>query len=172
MDFRIEQARPEDAAAVAGLIRAVWDGMENKEWFVPDDEEFVKSILKPGQGFVLKVTCTGTGRMAGIMNLLTPGTGKANLGHDAGFSEEQLLKTAHVDSVAILPEYRGRHLQSSLLKAAEERLKAEGYRFMMCTVHPENYYSRDNMEKHGFETVCRKEKYGGRIRYIMMKELI
>lgn len=41
----------------------------------------------------------------------------------------------------------------------------------MCTVHPENYYSRNNVIRQGYEVVLTKEKYGGYIRDILLKKL-
>lgn len=170
MNFRIEQAEEVEAEAVAALIRSVWERMEHRDWFVPDDINFVNEILTSGRGFILKAIEAETGKTAGVMDILMPGAGGENLGHDAGFSADKLLKTAHIDSVAILPEYRGRHLQAFLMEDAERRLEA-GYQYMMCTVHPDNCFSRDNMIRQGFRFICRKEKYGGRVRDIMMKEI-
>ena len=73
--------------------------------------------------------------------------------------------------MAILPEYRGMRLQAILMEAAEQELAVKGYRYMMCTVHPDNSFSRNNMVRQGYRAVCRKEKYGGRIRDVMLKEL-
>lgn len=171
MEFRIEKAEAVHAEEIAELIRTVWEAMENREWFVPDDVRFIREILTFGRGFVLRAIDPESGRTAGIMNILIPGLEKENLGYDAGFSEEQLLKTAHVDSVAILPEYRGKHLQAKLMETAEKELSLAGYRYMMCTVHPDNRFSRGNMLGQGYKAVCRKEKYGGRLRDVMMKEI-
>ncbi len=171
MEFRIEKAEAAHAEEIAGLIRTVWEAMENREWFVPDDTRFIREVLTSGRGFIFRAIDPESGRTAGIMDILTPGLEKENLGYDAGFSKEQLLKTAHVDSVAILPEYRGRHLQAKLMEAAEKELSLAGYRYLMCTVHPDNRFSRGNMLGQGYKAVCRKEKYGGCIRDIMMKEI-
>lgn len=39
----------------------------------------------------------------------------------------------------------------------------------MCTVHPDNCYSRDNIVSQGYESVAVKEKYGGYVREIFLK---
>ena len=171
MEFRIKKAKLNDVHAVAALIRAVWEQMDNREWFVMDEADFLKDVLESGRGFIYMAIDAGTEKLAGVMDILTPGLEKDNLGYDAGFREEKLLSTAHVDSVAILPEYRGMRLQAILMEAAEQELAVKGYRYMMCTVHPDNSFSRNNMVRQGYRAVCRKEKYGGRIRDVMLKEL-
>ena len=78
---------------------------------------------------------------------------------------------AHVESVAILPEYRGHGLQYRMMRMAEDVARKENYAYLLCTVHPENRFSRNNMVKMGFHSVVTKEKYGGFLREVMMKQL-
>ena len=67
-----------------------------------------------------------------------------------------------MDSIAILPKYRGHKLQYRLMQTAEGDLRAKGFKYLMCTVHPDNCYSRDNIVSQGYESVAVKEKYGGK----------
>ena len=41
----------------------------------------------------------------------------------------------------------------------------------MCTIHPDNIYSMQNALKLGYKNILTKEKYGGKIRAIMLKEV-
>ena len=125
MEFRIKKAKLNDVHAVAALIRAVW--------FVMDEADFLKDVLESGRGFIYMAIDAGTEKLAGVMDILTPGLEKDNLGYDAGFRGEKLLRTAHVDSVAILPEYRGMRLQAILMEAAEQELAVKGYRYMTAS---------------------------------------
>lgn len=169
--IRIVRAQPEDAQRIADVIRTVWESLENKDWFVPDDVGFVARLLEPGNGMAWKAVDGATGRLAGILNVALPGRSEENLGWDTGLSADELEHAAHIDSVAILPEFRGRRLQHRMMQAAEEELKKRSVRYLFCTVHPENRFSRDNMVRLGLHTVKTTEKYGGLKREIMMKTL-
>ena len=81
----------------------------------------------------------------------------------------ELPLVAHMDSVAVLPGYRGHRLQRRLMEAAEKDLTESGFKFLMCTVHPDNRYSRNNVISRGYEPVMVKEKYGGIVREIFLK---
>ena len=169
MEFLLEKALVCEAEAVADLIQNVWDQMEQKEWYVADNAEYTSRMLSTGKGVVYKALETST--MAAVFMVTFPGTGEENLGREIGLAEEELPKVAHMESMAILPEFRGNRLQYRMMQAAEEELRASGYRYLMCTVHPENRYSRDNVLRQGYHVVATKEKYGGYLRDILLKEI-
>ncbi|WP_312446357.1 GNAT family N-acetyltransferase [Lacrimispora sp.] len=171
MEFLIERAVLEDYQIVADMIQSVWQQIQQKDWFVADDSEYTCHTLKEGNGIGYKAFEADSGALAGVFIAALPGSGEENLGRDIGLSEEELGKVAHMESVAILPGYRGNGLQYSLMKTAEEELLKQGYRYLMCTVHPENRYSKNNMIKQGYEVVLTKEKYGGYLRDILLKKL-
>ena len=85
--------------------------------------------------------------------------------------DQELSLVAHMDSVAILPEYRGYKLQYRLMQTAEGDLREKGFRYLLCTVHPDNRYSRDNIVSQGYKSVAVKEKYGGYMREIFLKRI-
>lgn len=171
MDFIIEKASPADYQLFADLIQSVWDSMEQKDWFMADNADYTYHTLSAGQGTGYKAVHKESGRIAGVFMVATPGLDESNLGYDVGLSREQLLETALMDSVAILPEYRGHGLQYRLMQTAEKELKDQGFHYLLCTVHPQNRYSRDNVLKQGYEFVCQKKKYNGNIRDILMKHI-
>lgn len=169
--FIIKQAGKEDVASFARILRMIWEGMERKEWFAIDDEPYVSRMLTTDAGIGYKAVDTAAGETAGLFMVALPGLEKNNLGHDLGFSEEKLLKTAVMDSAAILPEYRGHHLQYRLMQAAEAELRKRGYLYLTSTVHPENHSSHNTLTRQGYQVVATKEKYGGLLRDILLKEL-
>lgn len=171
MDFVMEKARVCEAEAVAALIQSVWDEMEHKEWYVADNAEYTAEKLNTGKGIVYKALEQETGVMAAVFMATYPGDGEENLGREIGLSGEELQKVAHMESIAILPEYRGNRLQYRMMQVAEQELKDSGYRYLMCTVHPENHYSRENILRQGYHVVTTKEKYGGYLRDILLKEI-
>ncbi|MDR1769998.1 MAG: GNAT family N-acetyltransferase [Hungatella sp.] len=171
MEFLIERAVPEDYQTVAEVIQSVWQQIQEKEWFVADDPEYIFHMLKEGNGIGYKAFEKDSGALAGVFIAALPGKGEENLGRDIGLPKEELGKVAHMETVAILSGYRGNGLQYSMMKTAEKELWKQGYRYLMCTVHPENRYSKNNIIKQGYKVVLTKEKYGGYLRDILLKKL-
>ena len=171
MDFIIEKALPSDYQLFADIIQSVWEGMPQKEWFMADNAEYTYKMLTSGRGVGYKAIEITTNKVAGTFMATIPGLEEDNLGYDIGFSREQLLLTAHMDSVAILPLYRGQKLQYHLMQEAEQELKQRGIHYLLCTVHPDNHYSRNNILRQGYHVVAQKEKYGGNIRDSLMKQI-
>lgn len=169
--FVIERAGAGDVISFAGILKTIWEGMENREWFAIDGEDYVAAMLTTDAGIGYKAVDTLTGATAGLFMAALPGLEETNLGYDIGFTKDQLLETAVMDSAAILPQYRGHHLQYRLMQEAEAELRRRGYRYLVSTVHPDNHSSHNTLTRQGYRVVTRKEKYGGLIRDILLKEL-
>ena len=170
-DFRIRKACAEDYQVFADVIRAAWEAMEQKEWFMADNAEYTYQMLTGNKGTGYKAVDLLSGQVAGVFMTVVPGMEEDNMGYDIGLPEGELPLVAHMDSVAVLPPYRGRGLQRRLMEAAEADLREQGYRYLMCTVHPDNRYSRNNVIRQGYEAVMVKEKYGGHLREIFLKRI-
>lgn len=171
MEFQIERALKEDYKEIAQLIALVWQQLEEKDWFVADNADYTYHMLKKENGIGYKAVERASHRLAGVFLITFPGNSEENLGRDIGMEEEKLCRVAHMDSVAVLPEYRGNGLQVRLMQHGEEELRKLGYSFLMCTVHPNNIYSKRNVLSQGYRLVTQKEKYGGYVRGIFLKEL-
>ena len=167
--FRIEGADVRDYQMFADIIQTVWNGLDRKDWFVADNAEYTYEMLGSGRGIGYKAVDTDTGETAGVFMATIPGMGQENLGRDAGLADGELSLVAHMDSIVILPKYRGHKLQYRLMQTAEGDLRAKGFKYLMCTVHPDNCYSRNNIVSQGYESVAVKEKYGGYVREIFLK---
>lgn len=173
MEFRIEKIEMNDISEVIRIIMEVHQGMpeSQKEWFAVDDEAYTREFLTNGTGRAYKAVETESGTIAGIFTVVIPGLADFNLGYDIGLPEHELHQVAHMDTAAVLSAYRGYGLQNRLISYAEEELKKEGYRILCCTAHPENRFSCDNIRKNGYQVMLTKEKYGGFIRHIFMKQI-
>ena len=171
-NFVIRRAEKEEIPEIRTIIHQVWEQMEKKEWFFVDGDEVTEELLLSDRGTGYLAWEEDSGRAAGIFTTEIPGMAEYNLGRDLGLKEEELLLVAHMDSSAVLPEFRGNHLQYRLMQAAEADLKKKGIRYLMCTVHPENCYSLWNVQKQGYHVVATKEKYGGKLRNILVKDLM
>ncbi len=69
------------------------------------------------------------------------------------------------------PEQGQRASAASSRFWGEETLRAQGYRYLCATVHPDNRYSRANFLELGYHEVARALKYGGLPRIVMCKKV-
>lgn len=171
MNFVMKRADIHNYKAMADVIQSVWLEINNKDWFVADDPEKLRLLLEEGNGLGYQAVEEESGALAGVFFVAFPGAGEENMGRDIGISEEELPKVAHMESVAILPEYRGHGLQYRLMLEGEEELKRRGYQYLMCTIHPDNQFSKNNAIRQGYEVMATKEKYGGFLRDILLKRI-
>lgn len=171
MPFQIKLASAQDFDAVLTLIQAVWACLPQKEWFAADPPSQTRRLLEQGKMTAYQAVETKTGKLAGVFLTAFPGRSRENLGRDIGLPDTELERVAHMDTAAILPEYRGNRLQIRLMRRAEEDLRQQGFGYLLCTVHPDNRFSRDNMLRQGYQAVKITKKYGGLPREILCKEL-
>lgn len=173
MEFRIEKTDLEDISEVIRIIMEVRDLIpdDQKAWFAVDDEAYTREVLTNGRCRGYKAVECESGKIAGVFTAIIPGTEEFNLGRDIGLPEEELLLVVHMDTAAVLPEYRGNGLQGRLMKYVEEDLKTSGFRILCCTAHPDNRFSVNNILAQGYEVMMTKEKYGGLLRHIFMKRI-
>ena len=146
------------------LFEKTYNEIENKEYFA-----FDKDYTPPKAGYTYKIY--DDNKLVACFLLTFPHFDKENLGYDIDLNEAELLKVAHMDSVAVDSSYLGRGYQNILMKKAEDDAIKLGYKYLMCTIHPDNKYSMNNAIKLGYKVVKTKEKYGGKIRAIMLKEV-
>lgn len=168
MNFLIRNATENDIPEIMGIMNAKPSGKTKPEWYITDEEDAVRKCLCE-QGFIL-VAQTDLDVIAGFFIVKYPER-EENLGKYLDFTDEQLEKVVLMDSVAILPEFRGNGLQGILVKWAEEKIDPARFRYLMCTVHPDNVYSLHNMQKLGYEVKKTVTCYGNNIRNVLLKEI-
>ena len=163
----IVYAMADDIEEIQAVMETGLETTENKEWYVTDDRAFIERHIE-AEGYILKYVINN--RIAGFLIVRRPMFAEDNLGKNlSDWTEEMLTKVSHMESVAVLPEFRGQKIQKKLLMAAEEIERKQGMRYLMCTVHPDNRYSAGNLEQLGYRAVLETEKYGGLQRKIVGK---
>ncbi len=172
IQFTICPISLDDMSNICQLMQELWHKMEHQEWFAPDEEISLRDAFSQHKAMGWKVIDSERKSLVGFFIVQFPGKAPDNLGRDIALPEEELEKVAHFDSVMIHPNYRGHHLQKRLIPYGEQAIKKCGYRYIMCTIHPDNIYSLQNTLAEGFEIMTKKLKYGGLPRYILKKELI
>ena len=169
MKFTIRKAQASDVPGIMAVMEEAGEDTLHPDWFVADNEEFVREHLE-GKGFVIVAQNMDTDQIAGFFLVKYP-EDEENLGHYLGFDEEQLSHVAVMDSAAVAGTYRGHGLQGKMLEAAEQLLDKKTFYYLMCTIHPDNQFSRHNMESHGYKVKKTALCYGGLPRCILLKVL-
>lgn len=168
MNFKFRNAEEHDLPIIMDLIMEAKRKVPDPEWFETEDIEFAGKHISE-EGFT--ILAEQEGRIAGMMMVRIPGEQEDNLGEYLNLTDSRMNQVAHLEIAVVAPEFQGNSLQYRLCCMAEERLKEQGYTYLMATVHPENIYSLRNMEKLGMARAAKVRKYGGKLRYVMWKKI-
>lgn len=168
---RIRRASIEELPVAVDIVRQVHEKMEESAWFAAESFEVFERWMSEDNGLLYLAEDADSGECGGMFFAILPGMDRENLGYDVGMDKAELEKVALMDTAAVLPQFRGLHLQYQMMQEAERDLRKAGYRFLMCTVHPDNRFSRQNVMDQGYRKILTKEKYGGYLRDIWMKEI-
>lgn len=166
--MRIERAVLTDRDEILKVMEEAASGLSEQDWYVTDDREYVEAHLGE-RGFILKAVFRE--RIQGFLSVHVPGQEEGHLGEYLGLNEEEKNLCAYMDSVAVREEARGQGLMRTLLAEAEKLLRAEGYVFLLGTVHPKNRFSHENFRRQGYRDLVSVEKYGGLPRVVVFKEI-
>lgn len=168
MCIEIRRGEQRDTEEFIRLIYSVRETMTHKEWFFVDPPEEIREMMHNGS-MKLWVAVDGE-RMAGAFDFIIPGLKKYNYGYDLGLPREELLRVINMDTAAVHPDYRGQGLQKLLMQEAEKEIRSMGERILLCTVHPENRFSLQNVLNQGYTIMLKKAKYGS-VRYVLRKDI-
>lgn len=162
-EIKIRPAVPEDGATIIEIMTIAHEAMEDKDAYITDDLPYIEKHLgDEGFGLIAEVD----GVPAGFFVVCIPQKTGDNLGYHLDFTEEQLMKTAIMDTAAVLPEFQCMGLMGRMFSTAVEM--AEGtYPYLLGTVHPDNTPSRRNFEKNGFTPMKTIVKPSGTLRLLM-----
>lgn len=166
---QIRKGKVSDAQAFQNLLETVRAQMPHPEWFYLDPPEYVREQLEKG---TMELWVAEDGEvLAGALSILILGEDPNNYGFDLGLSREDRARAVNMDSAAVDPRYRGQGLQRRLLRQAEEELKEAGMGILLCTVHPDNRYSLDNVLRQGYVIQKKLEKYDS-VRFLLRKDIL
>lgn len=168
MEFLIRKADEKDVPEIMEHMEEARADLLHPDWFVASDEDYIRKHLKK-DGLVL-VAQTADDRIAGFFVVVYP-QDEENLGHYLGFDKEQLAHVALMDTAVVGSAYRGYGLQGKMLEKAESMIDQEMFYHLMCTIHPDNRFSRHNMESHGYEVKATVHCYGGLLRHVLLKNV-
>ena len=164
----IRKGTMEDTEQFIKLLNHVKQNMEHKEWLYLDSPDEVREMMKAGT-MSLWVAMDGK-RMVGAFDTLNPKLAPFNYGYILGLDDIDLLRVVNMDTAVVHPDYRGHGLQKRMMQQAELELAESGKHILLCTVHPHNYYSLNNLLSQGY-TICKTVKLYGSERHLMRKNL-
>jgi GNAT superfamily N-acetyltransferase len=153
---------------IMGLQEVISRNLPDKEIFRLDSEEYFRSHF---QARCAAIAAFADERLIAYHFISFPSDGD-NFGMDIGISGEDLRRVAHLETVAVHPDYRGNSLQRIMAGHHLQRLAVMGYEHICCTISPRNLASLQNGFSAGLAIKGLKIKYGWMTRYIMHMNLL
>lgn len=164
----IRKGTMEDTESFIELLSYVRQNMEHKEWLYLDSPDEVREMMRNGT-MSLWVAVDGK-RIVGAFDTLNPKLAPFNYGYILGLDEIDLLRVVNMDTAVVHPDYRGHGLQKRMMQQAETELARSGKHILLCTVHPHNSYSLNNLLSQGY-SICKTVSLYGSERHLMRKNL-
>jgi ribosomal protein S18 acetylase RimI-like enzyme len=165
-NIQIKTADPSDINEIYSLILLSKSLLTDDSWCCIDDLAYTMRHIQE-EGIIFTAVCEQ--KIIGFLMLHFPGKQVDNLGRDICLNEDHLSEVVHMDSLAVHPDFRGMHLQKTLLIHGERYLSSTSYLYYMATVHPDNKYSLRNFLDLGYKIVKTTVKYNGYPRHILLK---
>ncbi|BCC45004.1 hypothetical protein bcgnr5378_30990 [Bacillus cereus] len=152
------------------LQNVVVEALEDKSRLQPLSQEEFQYILE-GNGMMIGAFIGN--ELIAFRALLVPPIDDEHLGLDIGIAESELHRVIYQEISNVHPNCRGNGMQKILAKVIMDELQKEDskYDYVCCTVAPFNIPSLKDKFAQGMEIAALKEKYGGSMRYVFVKEL-
>ncbi len=167
--LKIEYATKTDCMELKAVMEQAVAVLPQKDWYVADDIDFLERHIEE-EGYILK--CIVEQKIVAFLVVRYPRLEEDNLGYYLpDITKEQLLRVAHMESIAVLQTFRGHKMQKQLLEMAEQIEESKATTYLMATVHPDNIYSKRNFEQQGYSCLLETKKYGGLKRCILLKKV-
>ncbi|WP_215191036.1 hypothetical protein [Exiguobacterium sp. s7] len=168
LDIEVTYLAMTDLGQIEAVQQDVMDTLtEGSQYQSLSTEEFVKLLTDR-----TLIGAYHKGTLIAFRALLIPPLDDEHLGYDIGYPSEGLERIIYQEVTNVHPDYRGYGLQQHLGRLLMRELE-HGSRFdLVCaTVAPFNIPSLKDKFALGLRIGALKPKYGGKLRYIFMKEL-
>ncbi|WP_138859505.1 hypothetical protein [Exiguobacterium mexicanum] len=168
LDIEVTYLAMTDLEQIEAVQQDVMDTLtEGSQYQSLSTEEFVKLLTDR-----TLIGAYHKGTLIAFRALLIPPLDDEHLGCDIGYPSEGLKRIIYQEVTNVHPDYRGYGLQQHLGRLLMRELE-HGSRFdLVCaTVAPFNIPSLKDKFALGLRIGALKPKYGGKLRYIFMKEL-
>lgn len=168
--FHVTLLSLEHMEQILSLQNVVVEALEDKGRLQPLSLEEFQYILE-GNGMMIGAFIQN--ELIAFRALLVPPIDDEHLGLDIGLPESQLHRVIYQEISNVHPNCRGNGMQKILATIIMDELQKEDskYDYVCCTVAPFNIPSLKDKFAQGMEIAALKEKYGGSMRYVFVKEL-
>lgn len=167
MTFLDESYMPQ----IMDLQEIIVQNLSRRDMLQAFSYDFMKEHIGP-KGFIMGVFAGK--RLVAFRNVYYPDSKDAewNLGIDIGISDMELTKVANLQMVCVHPTFRGNALAPKMNRHALRLLKEQNTHYHICaTVSPYNFYNVRVLLNSGFIIRKLKDKYGGKIRYVVYQNI-
>lgn len=165
----VRQLGMEQLPEILSLQERVYAALETKELLEPLTEEQIAYIFG-GKGIMLGVYLDE--KLIAFRAMMEPDENEEeHLGLDVGLAKEELPTVLYSEITNVDPDQRGNSLQRILGKMLLNEIDQEKHRYICTTVAPFNIASLKDKFDLGMHIVSLKQKYGTKMRYILMKDL-
>ena len=168
--IELRKANENDLNQIFNLIQTVGQEMDSK-----DSKIFAYS---KNPNTYLQMLKTGFCAVAVknnkiIASLLTCPEDKDIIIKLANIPEQLASNTINFTTCQVLKDYRGNKLEQQLINFILYELnKLQNYKYAVCTVSPNNKASLKSVQNCGFQICNTAFLYGGKPRYILIKQLV
>ncbi|NRR18448.1 GNAT family N-acetyltransferase [Bacillus pacificus] len=168
--FHVTLLSKEHIEQILLLQNVVVEALEDKSRLQPLSQEEFQYIL---EGNSMMIGAFIKNELIAFRALLVPPIDDEHLGLDIGLSESELHRVIYQEISNVHPNCRGNGMQKILATVIMDELQKENnkYDYVCCTVAPFNIPSLKDKFSQGMEIAALKEKYGGSMRYVFVKEL-
>lgn len=166
--FYIRNLTMNELQDVLHLQREVVAALEDKSTLATlSAEEF--SFILSGNGSFIGVFVAS--QLIAFRATLIPEVDDEHLGLDIGLDVGELSSVVYQEISSVAPSFRGHGLQQIMGQAIMEQLKDSAFSYVLATVAPFNIPSLKDKFFQEMEIASLKEKYGGKLRYVFVKDL-
>lgn len=166
--FSVRRLSSTDIEAIKKVQQDVISALEDKKILQPLSLDELQFLLGD-HGVMVGVFVDE--ELIAFRALLEPPLDDEHLGRDAGLAEHVLPRVAYQEISAVHPNYRGYGLQRTLAQVVMQELDRTCFDYICATVMPFNIASLKDKFAQGMRVVALKLKYGGKLRYVFMKDL-
>ncbi len=170
-EFEISYLDEKHLPLVMKLQEVILQDLSRPDLLQSFSYDFMKRHMGP-KGVVLGVFVDK--RLVAFRNVYFPDPWEAewNLGLDLGLPEKELAYVANLQMVCVHPSFRGNSLALKLNQTSLGLLREKGTHHHICaTVSPFNIWNIPVLLASGFRIAKLKNKYGGKIRYVVHQDL-
>jgi hypothetical protein len=171
-DYRMALLGHDHLGEVMALQKIITRELSRKDMLQPFPEDFMREHIGV-KGQIIGVFFGN--KLIAFRNIYFPNPDDPewNLGIDIGIEGDDLTRVANLQMVCVHPDHRGKALALKMNNHVISILREmKSHRYLCATVSPFNYWNVRILLGCGFVVKKLKEKYSGKLRYVVYQDLL